>query len=46
MEIVFENLDFSLASQFKIDLIVWKYKIKLPEQDCNLMFKIDLIVWK
>ena len=34
------------SKQFKIDLIVWKYKVEgllMSEPD---KFKIDLIVWK
>ena len=31
---------------FKIDLIVWKYKVAVTDATNKLKFKIDLIVWK
>ena len=33
-------------TEFKIDLIVWKYKLLNNSFIHQLLFKIDLIVWK
>ena len=41
-----EDFGKNVAKVFKIDLIVWKYRISCLEFPDMCLFKIDLIVWK
>ena len=46
MEITNKQKESPNTNQFKIDLIVWKYKEEPRGQSVAEKFKIDLIVWK
>ena len=46
MEICLNNYGNNKLKEFKIDLIVWKYKVSPSPLVITSMFKIDLIVWK
>ena len=46
MEIAEQRKNWNSKILFKIDLIVWKYKVVSEKIRRKLLFKIDLIVWK
>ena len=43
---VVASIGVKYGKKFKIDLIVWKFKIGFIDTWYSSKFKIDLIVWK
>ena len=46
MEMMMKIMKLSVNGEFKIDLIVWKFKTISQWKMQTEQFKIDLIVWK